>query len=272
MLDLADLHVKKLLDSRRTQQQSEVVARRQADRLSSPPTANRFLLLRNRRIAVIPADGGDAAHLLTEDFDENPNLIAWGPDGIYFTASRRPRATSSASTRHPRSQAHQRSRSLHIAGSIASPRTTGRWPRPAPRPTISPRSSSLRSATFAPQHAHRRGRAVQGFPPRHARSGRSGNPSDGTTIEGILIKPADYDATRKYPLLVVIHGGPTGVDTPVLRGGPHLSGRALRGERRADPEAELSRLGGLRREVPLAQRAQSRPRRLRGRDLAASIP
>jgi dipeptidyl aminopeptidase/acylaminoacyl peptidase len=40
--------------------------------------------------------------------------------------------------------------------------------------------------------------------------------SDGATVEGILIKPADYDATRKYPLLVVIHGGPTGVDTPAL--------------------------------------------------------
>jgi dipeptidyl aminopeptidase/acylaminoacyl peptidase len=36
---------------------------------------------------------------------------------------------------------------------------------------------------------------------------------DGTPIEGVLIKPADYDASRKYPLLVVIHGGPTGVDT-----------------------------------------------------------
>jgi dipeptidyl aminopeptidase/acylaminoacyl peptidase len=39
---------------------------------------------------------------------------------------------------------------------------------------------------------------------------------DGTPIEGVLIKPADYDPSRKYPLLVVIHGGPTGVDTPAM--------------------------------------------------------
>lgn len=41
---------------------------------------------------------------------------------------------------------------------------------------------------------------------------------DGTTIEGVLHKPADFDPNKKYPLLVVIHGGPTGVDrpTPVL--------------------------------------------------------
>jgi dipeptidyl aminopeptidase/acylaminoacyl peptidase len=37
---------------------------------------------------------------------------------------------------------------------------------------------------------------------------------DGTTIEGVLHKPSDFDATRQYPLFVVIHGGPTGIDYP----------------------------------------------------------
>ncbi|HEY5824164.1 MAG TPA: S9 family peptidase [Cyclobacteriaceae bacterium] len=37
---------------------------------------------------------------------------------------------------------------------------------------------------------------------------------DGATIEGILHKPKNYDPSKKYPLLVVIHGGPTGIDTP----------------------------------------------------------
>ncbi len=37
---------------------------------------------------------------------------------------------------------------------------------------------------------------------------------DGATIEGILHKPEDYDPNKKYPLLVVIHGGPTGIDRP----------------------------------------------------------
>ncbi|MEN6310840.1 MAG: prolyl oligopeptidase family serine peptidase, partial [Acidobacteriota bacterium] len=39
---------------------------------------------------------------------------------------------------------------------------------------------------------------------------------DGTAIEGVLIKPADFDPARKYALLCVIHGGPTGVDMPAL--------------------------------------------------------
>ena len=37
---------------------------------------------------------------------------------------------------------------------------------------------------------------------------------DGTPIEGVLIKPRNFDRTKKYPLLVVIHGGPTGIDRP----------------------------------------------------------
>lgn len=37
---------------------------------------------------------------------------------------------------------------------------------------------------------------------------------DGATVEGVLHKPADFDPNRKYPLLVVIHGGPTGISTP----------------------------------------------------------
>ncbi|HJQ41246.1 MAG TPA: S9 family peptidase [Thermoanaerobaculia bacterium] len=39
---------------------------------------------------------------------------------------------------------------------------------------------------------------------------------DGATIEGVLRKPANYDASKKYPLLVVIHGGPTGVSRPIM--------------------------------------------------------
>ena len=37
---------------------------------------------------------------------------------------------------------------------------------------------------------------------------------DGTSIEGVLHKPAGFQPGRKYPLLVVIHGGPTGVSRP----------------------------------------------------------
>ncbi len=37
---------------------------------------------------------------------------------------------------------------------------------------------------------------------------------DGAEVEGVLFKPRDYDPNRKYPLLVAIHGGPTGISRP----------------------------------------------------------
>ena len=37
---------------------------------------------------------------------------------------------------------------------------------------------------------------------------------DGALIEGVLHKPQDYDPKKKYPLMVIIHGGPTGISTP----------------------------------------------------------
>ncbi len=42
----------------------------------------------NTRIATVPASGG-APTVLTSAFDEDPNLVAWKPGGVYFAASER---------------------------------------------------------------------------------------------------------------------------------------------------------------------------------------
>jgi len=39
---------------------------------------------------------------------------------------------------------------------------------------------------------------------------------DGTEIEGVLRKPAGFDAEKKYPLVFVVHGGPRGSDQEYL--------------------------------------------------------
>ncbi len=54
--------------------------------------------------------------------------------------------------------------------------------------------------------------------------------SDGHDIEGLLLKPVGYQPGRKYPLLVVAHGGPTGAYTNTFRvgygdGGQHWAGQ-----------------------------------------------
>ncbi len=42
---------------------------------------------------------------------------------------------------------------------------------------------------------------------------------DGTKIEGILWKPAGFEPSKKYPLLVIIHGGPSAISLPTLVSG-----------------------------------------------------
>ena len=45
---------------------------------------------------------------------------------------------------------------------------------------------------------------------------------DGTIIEGVLRKPADFDPSRRYPLVLVVHGGPQWLSTEVLLAGDDL--------------------------------------------------
>lgn len=51
--------------------------------------------------------------------------------------------------------------------------------------------------------------------PAHTREMISWKSPDGTVIEGVLHKPANFDPHKRYPLLVAIHGGPTSVSRPV---------------------------------------------------------
>ena len=43
--------------------------------------------------------------------------------------------------------------------------------------------------------------------------------TDGTKISGILVKPVGYQAGKKYPLIVAIHGGPAAADMLSFNGG-----------------------------------------------------
>jgi dipeptidyl aminopeptidase/acylaminoacyl peptidase len=54
--------------------------------------------------------------------------------------------------------------------------------------------------------------------------------SDGREIEGVLLKPVGYTAGRKYPLLVVAHGGPSGAHLNNFRIGGLEGGQYLAGQ------------------------------------------
>ncbi len=175
-----------------------------------------YSFYQNENITVMPAAGGKTT-VLAQNFDENPQLLEWNTAGIWFGA------------------AQKTSRGLFRLDPAAD-----RWV-----PVTIPGGLGAAGVSFTADHktmAFLGGAAnqfaefyvtpVENPAPKKlsdfssqwkefklaTREVISWKSKDGTTIEGILIKPADYKQGKKYPLLVVIHGGPTGVDTPALAG------------------------------------------------------
>jgi dipeptidyl aminopeptidase/acylaminoacyl peptidase len=172
-----------------------------------------FFFYANSRIAVVSAETGPP-RLLTEAFDEHANLIDWGPDGIYFSASQK--TAAHVFRLDPATRAIRRISSpdqFHLGdATFTKDHRMMAGVGAAPNRFAEVLVSS--TADFAPKYLTDMASQYKEFQltTREAVQWKS---KDGTEIEGILIKPSGYDASRKYPLLVVIHGGPTGVDTAV---------------------------------------------------------
>ena len=180
--------------------------------------ANPSYYYTNSRIAVVPANGGTPI-VLTSAFDEDPNIVAWRPNGLFFAASERTYAhlyrldpatkaiarvtpadaavnSSFSITKDGSSYASLRSDANAMAevyvGGLGTPKPPGEGGKKLTDMTAQTSSwttSTLEVVAWKSQ--------------------------DGAAIEGVLHKPIDFDPSRKYPLLVVIHGGPTGVSRAV---------------------------------------------------------
>ena len=211
-LDLADKRVKKLLAANGPNNSPHWSP--DGQRIAYV-TANGdpFFFYANTRIAVIPAGGGEP-RILTAKFDEDTRLVDWGPDGIYFTALQK---TSSHIFRlNPETLDIQRitaPESLFANNASFTPdhrvfAGLGAMPNRFAEVFISSTND------FAPKYLTDMSDQWKGFK-LTTREVVEWKSTDGAAIQGILVKPADYDPARKYPLLVVIHGGPTGFDTPV---------------------------------------------------------
>ena len=171
---------------------------------------------RNSILALVPAEGG-AVKPLTESFDENPNAVEWSADGIYFSAMQKTAAhlyrLDPASLQITRASAPEE---VMVSGFSFS-KDGKRMAFSAASPT-SLSEVCVSEFPFKPRALTRMTDQVGPFilGTREVISWKS---KDGTVIEGVLIKPADFDPAKKYALLCVIHGGPTGVDRPALLSG-----------------------------------------------------
>jgi dipeptidyl aminopeptidase/acylaminoacyl peptidase len=169
--------------------------------------ANPAYFYTNSLIATVPASGGAPA-ALSSSFDEDPSIVSWKQAGLFFSASQRTYSylyrldpnTKSVTKVSPVDQTVNSSFSLSKDGqTIASLRADAK--------------------TMAEVYV-----GTKKLTDLNAQTGNwttstlevvSWKSQDGATIEGVLHKPLAFDPARKYPLLVVIHGGPTGVSRAV---------------------------------------------------------
>jgi len=174
----------------------------------------KFFYYTNVKIAVVPAEGG-TPQILTEAFDEDPGLIGWGPDGIYFAAEQKTYAH--LFRLNPATKAIDKlSAPDHLSSFSFS--FSQDYKVAAYRAALENQYAEIYSSKVAPWEGKKltdMGDQLKGFTLAR-REVISWKSADGTTIEGVAYKPANFDPGKKYPLLVVIHGGPTGVDQPIV--------------------------------------------------------
>jgi dipeptidyl aminopeptidase/acylaminoacyl peptidase len=175
---------------------------------------SKYFFYTNMKIAAVDADGG-TPRVLTDAFDEDPGLIGWAPDGIYFAAEQKTYAH--LFRLNPDTKAIEKLSSPdHLAAFSFS--FSKDYKQVAYRAALDNEYAEIFTASVAPWQAKKLTSLGDQLKPfkiarREVISWKS---SDGAAIEGVLYTPPDFKLGKKYPLLVVIHGGPTGVDQPIL--------------------------------------------------------
>jgi dipeptidyl aminopeptidase/acylaminoacyl peptidase len=173
------------------------------------------------RINILSAGGG-APKPLAPTFDEQPNLIGWAADGkrIYFTETRG--TTTAISAINVETGAVTdivNGRAVYSAINLNHTRAmfglTMQSNGAAVEAYVTPADN------FAPARVSAANADLQ-KPPLGKMEVVRWKSGDGVEIEGILNYPINYKAGQRVPLLLVIHGGPTGVFTQNFAAGPGL--------------------------------------------------
>ncbi len=166
---------------------------------------------KNGQLLKIPTAGG-AAVRLGADFDEQIGGINWNARGIFFGARAR------TASRLYRIDPERGTTALAVTApvNITQPSFSADGDRIA---FMAQNATSLNEVYTASVNDFRPAR-ISAMTEQIA-SWTIGTSEvvrwksrDGAEIEGVLHKPRDFDPTKQYPLLVVIHGGPTGIDVP----------------------------------------------------------
>jgi dipeptidyl aminopeptidase/acylaminoacyl peptidase len=170
----------------------------------------------NGELAKVPVGGGEIS-VLTSSFDENPYAAEWTDAGIYFMASKGVFL-----------------RLFHLDPSNGKVNEIAGSPENIYGMSIADDGNTIAFAGFDRNTLTEIYRTtLDSYDPviitnmtEQVNGWKTGSreviqwkSKDGAMIEGVLWKPEGFSPGKKYPLLVIIHGGPTATSRPVLVSG-----------------------------------------------------
>ena len=162
------------------------------------------------RIVVLPRQGG-ATRELPPTYDERPGLLGWSGDSarLLFTEPKGSTGVIYAMPLDgPAKPVYQPERGTLQAGHLNATGTALGFE--AESWDEAPEAYVLNLGDSAPRRVSSANVDLPKLPLGETKR-VTWKASDGLEIEGLLTYPAGYEPGKKYPLVLVIHGGPTGV-------------------------------------------------------------
>jgi len=176
--------------------------------------AKTFYFYENSVVAVTtPGTAGVTS--LTGAFDEDPSLVDWTTGGIVFSAAQR--TATALFTLDPASRAIRKYQAgeawIGTQFSVSADGSHVAFVGAGPKEFADVYAGEVAAIASARRISDTRAQVASW--PAHTREVVRWKSQDGAEIEGVLHKPAGFETGRRYPLLVVIHGGPTGISRPL---------------------------------------------------------
>ena len=172
----------------------------------------------NNLIHIIPLSGG-APKILASSFDGQPNIGGWSPNGkrIYFSEAKGTgtRLYTVDVAANKITQINETDEVINGASINRTGTMIGFVKQTAETP---PEAFVSRVDKFAPVQISRANADIPKMPLGKTEVVKWKS-ADGKEIEGLLTYPVGYQAGRKVPLILNVHGGPTGVFQQTFVGG-----------------------------------------------------
>ena len=162
------------------------------------------------RIVLLARQGGESREL-PPTFDERPVLLGWSADSARLLFTEFKGTTSviyAMAIDGPAQPVYQPARGTLQAGHLNATGTAFGFA--AESWDEAPEAYVLKMGDSAPQRVSSANLDLP-KPPLGETKRVTWKASDGLEIEGLLTYPVGYESGKKYPLVLIIHGGPTGV-------------------------------------------------------------